>query len=297
MNFRNVFFPAHGLGSIGNFVGLIFILSLLLLLTGSCAKEEPQEMKTPRVVMRIEKPAMKPAPPVPPKEAGAEPASQEKAEPPRGVETSESPAKAEASPATKVASHPLGGDETPPLPSVAQKKPERFSERTGGRNTYKVLKGESLAMVAGRKDVYGDPLKWSGLYRLNMDHLNAAGGSSADFCDRELPEGLDLTFLTLPQLKENVSNLSEKPWIVHVISSQDMNQVVEPAVKLIRNGYHVYLAKARVKGKDWIRLRVGFFKASSDAAEAGKKIEALLNISDLWVTKTTRNELERYGAY
>jgi len=278
-------------------VGLIFLLSLLFLLTGSCAKEEPQEMKKPRVVMRIKKPVPKPAPPVSAKEAAAEPTSEEKAETTAELKTEDTPAQAEASPPTKVASHPVGRDERPPLPSVAQAKPEPASERTGGRNTYRVPKGESLALVAGRKDIYGDPLKWSSLYRLNMERLNAAGGSSGDFCDRELPEGLDLTFLTLPQVKENVNKFSEKPWIVHVISSQEMNQVVEPAIKLMQNGYHVYLAKARVKGKDWIRLRVGFFEAGSDASEAGKKIKALLNISDLWVTKTTRNELESYGAY
>jgi cell division septation protein DedD len=69
------------------------------------------------------------------------------------------------------------------------------------------------------------------------------------------------------------------------------------AANLIANGYLVYITRVKVKGRDWTRLRVGFFKDRTDADRQGKRIMAMLNLTDSWVTKVEKEELEEFGGY
>jgi hypothetical protein len=52
------------------------------------------------------------------------------------------------------------------------------------------------------------------------------------------------------------------------------------AIRLVNDGYPVYLTRAKVKGKDWMRLRVGFFKNRTEATTEAKKIMGLLKLAD-----------------
>jgi len=185
---------------------------------------------------------------------------------------------------------------------------------------YKVKKGETLFRVAGREDVYGDPMKWPSLFRLNMNLLGGIKVAEAfelewsrlfelttdrlggikvleDFQHEGLPEGLELRFITEPEAKQNLSTLDPDVWVVNIISSQDSKRIVPPAIILMKNGYRVYIANAEVKGKEWMRLRVGFFKDRPKAAAAGKEIMSILKTGDIWVTKTEKSELEEFGGY
>ena len=51
-----------------------------------------------------------------------------------------------------------------------------------------------------------------------------------------------------------------------------------------------------MKGKDWVRLRVGFFMDDREAAFLAKEIMAiLLNIKDSWAVKVRDRERRRFG--
>jgi septal ring-binding cell division protein DamX len=65
----------------------------------------------------------------------------------------------------------------------------------------------------------------------------------------------------------------------------------------MKNGYRVYISSAVVKGKEWMRLRVGFFGNRSEASAAGKKITSLLEADGAWVDRLGEQEIKEFGGY
>jgi hypothetical protein len=118
-----------------------------------------------------------------------------------------------------------------------------------------------------------------------------------DFLDRELPEGLMLKVITPDQARENLKSNANKSWSVNVLSATARVDIIPSTIRLIRSGYPVYITSAKVKGKDWMRLRVGFFKNRTEADAERKKITALLNLDNSWITKVGQKELEEFGGY
>jgi hypothetical protein len=92
--------------------------------------------------------------------------------------------------------------------------------------------------------------------------------------------------------------LGQKLWVVNVLSAQTSTSIAPSVITLIKNGYNVYIIKAKVNGKEWIRLRVGFFKDYSEAAKKGKKMMSMLNITDEpWIVKIADWEINKFGGY
>ena len=162
---------------------------------------------------------------------------------------------------------------------------------------YRVREGDTLYGIAGRKDVYDNPLKWPTLYRLNMKILEDMK-VTVDIEYERLAEGLDLKIVTPAEASENLMKLGDKRWVVNVRSALETEHVVPTAVRLMIRGYHVYLTNVTVKGKKWIRLRVGFYKDESEANEVREKIVSYMDATrDSWVTKIPKSELEKFGGY
>ncbi len=161
---------------------------------------------------------------------------------------------------------------------------------------YMAKKGENLSSIATRADVYKDSLKWPILYRLNMDRLSTVP-EAKDFPETELPEGLRLKIVSADEKKENLEKRLDNLWVVNVISDTTHKEINPTAIRLMKNGYPVYIARARVKGKDWLRLRVGFFKSRTEANIEGKKIMAMVNLTDSWVAKVEEKEFKEFGGY
>jgi hypothetical protein len=275
-----------------------FYMAGILAFFSACSKEEQKEIQTPKVVVPIEKPAQKTSPGA----LAEEEASSEFEAPSSGV--------------TETASLE---EKQPTSPSLIEKhgEPIAIKEEDG---YYKVQKGDTLYKIAGREDVYNDPLKWPSLFRLNMDSLGEIKVAKAfdvkwsslfklnpdtsdamkvleSFETEELPEGLSLKYVTKKQAKENLEKASQKTWVVNAISSQNTKSLAPPAISLMKNGYRVYISKARVKEQDWMRLRVGFFETYREAADVGKKIMSMLGENEAWVTKIAQSEMEEFGGY
>ena len=179
-----------------------------------------------------------------------------------------------------------------PETDVAEKETE-MEEMIG---FYVARKGDSLSSIAAREDVYRDPLKWPILYRLNMDILGKLQLGEG-LPDGEVPEGLRLRILSPDERRENLKRIGHNVWVVSVLSSTTDREIIPAAIKLIRNGYPVYITSVKVKAKDWMRLRVGFFKNKTDADKEGKKIMSMLNFHDSWITEVGKEELEEFGGY
>ncbi|NVM26535.1 MAG: SPOR domain-containing protein [Desulfobacterales bacterium] len=175
----------------------------------------------------------------------------------------------------------------------AREKETAVEEVTG---YYTVKKGDSLSAIAAREDVYGDSLKWPILYRLNMDELGKLKLGEI-LPDRELPEGVRLKTISPDEVRENLRTRVHNVWAVNVLSATTDGKIIPLAIKLINNGYPAYVTRAKVKGKDWMRLRVGFFRNQTEADTEGKKIMAMLKLADSWVVKVGEEERVEFGDY
>ena len=278
----------------------VFCIAVLLFFGAACSKEEQEKVQTPRVVIPITNHVRV----IPQVVLASESINNEPEETPTSV--------------TETVS--LEDEERQPdSPSLIETPEEQaiIKEEDG---YYKVQKGDSLSTVAGSEDVYGNTLMWPSLFRLNMDRLggmkvveafdlkwsslfrlntDSSNGVNVleNFEAEELPEGLNLKFMTEKDAKENLAEVALNIWVVSVISSQNMKSLVPPAITLMKNGYRVYISEARVKGQDWMRLRVGFFATHEEATEEGEKIMSMLGEDETWVTRIAQSELENYGRY
>ena len=242
---------------------------------GGCTREEPPPppVKKYKVVMPIKRPA-------PEKAKASLPGKREKV-------------KEEIKEAAEVKTASVEEKAIKPPETETMEKESAAEEVTG---YYIVKKGDSLSSIAGRDDVYGDPLKWPILYRFNMDKL-AKLQVGDGFLERELPEGVRLKIITPDEARENLKRRLNNVWVVNVLSATTKGEIIPSAIRLIRSGYPVYITCAKVKGGDWIRLRVGFFKNKTKADTEGRKIMTMLDIANSWVTKAGKRELEEFGGY
>jgi hypothetical protein len=174
------------------------------------------------------------------------------------------------------------------------KAPAKADQAEAG--VYVVKKGDTLAGLAARDEIMQDPLKWLILLRLNRDKLGDQP-VGADFAARELPPGMKLRFITPREAKEGVEKPPEPMWVVNVMSASDVGEVVPPAVILPGEGYPAYLTRAYVKGKDYLRLRVGFFPGKKEALEQGEKIKKLLGLEAFWATKVDDVEYKEVAGF
>ena len=161
---------------------------------------------------------------------------------------------------------------------------------------YLVRKGDSLSSIAARADVLKDALKWPILLRLNRDKLGE-WATGEDLPDRELPQGTELKVITAREARASLKKGTGTVWVANVLSTTTNAEIVPPAVTLVKQGYPVYIVRANVKGKEYMRLRVGFFKNRSEADEVGKKIKEQLNFQDSWSTRADKEEYEEVAGF
>jgi hypothetical protein len=166
----------------------------------------------------------------------------------------------------------------------------------GSKGLYLVNRGETLAEVSGKREVHGDRLKWPVLYRLNSESL-ASLPAADNLPDLPLRDGMKLRTVTAEEKTTNLEKRSGSVWVVNVLSAKTNAEAIPAVISLIRNGYTVYLVNARVNEKDWIRVRVGFFKTKEEAESEGKKIMEMMSFPDSWVTRLGRTEFTEFAGF
>jgi hypothetical protein len=266
-------------------VARIFTVLLLALCACSAEDSQPPQTAPPRVVQPI-----KPSTPQAekPKTAVAEekkPQAEEKTQAEKPAPPADKPG---AAPPPLAEEKKVGSEE--PAATQLQKKDK---DEPG---IYLVKKGDTLSSISGKSDVLKDPLKWPILLQLNLDKLGE-WAPGEDLPERELPQGTKIKLMTAREAKASLKKESGSPWVVNVLSTTANSEIVPPAVTLVKQGYPVYIARASVKGKDYMRLRVGFFKNKSEADEVGKKIKDMLKFKDSWSTKADKEEYEEVAGF
>ncbi|MFO7785648.1 MAG: SPOR domain-containing protein [Thermodesulfobacteriota bacterium] len=188
----------------------------------------------------------------------------------------------------------LTGLETPSrlLPGTKYEKADPVPLPDEGE--YIALPGDSLAVIAGRKDVFGDPLKWIVLYQLNRGKLE---GLVLDerLPERPVPEGTRLRYSLTEEETRRVEAASDRTWVVNVVSSITADRIDGPAVQLLEKGYPVYISRATVDAQKWMRLRVGFFNDRESAVKEGEKLQGVLQQDDSWPVRIGQEEIAEYA--
>jgi Sporulation related domain. len=89
---------------------------------------------------------------------------------------------------------------------------------------------------------------------------------------------------------------STERWAIQVFSAPDQNQAIAYKEKLTSAGFSVYTIPAIVKGKLWIRVRVGFFKSTNEAKEVSDTIQrkGLMPEGPFWIVKVSSKEKENF---
>jgi hypothetical protein len=172
---------------------------------------------------------------------------------------------------------------------------EAVEDRTKG-GYYMVQKGETLTGIAGLTEIYGDSLKWPLLLRSNLEKL-ADLGSASDLPNRILPRGIKLRILSKDEINENLKKRADRLWVVNVLSSTTTERITPNTIYLLKAGYPTYISTANIDGKDWMRLRIGFFKNREEAQDKGKRVMNKLGLKDSWVIKIKEEEFAEYGGY
>ena len=175
-------------------------------------------------------------------------------------------------------------------PDIKQVTPDKIEGQ------YIVKEGDSLTGIANKKDIYNSHLKWSILYRENRKVL-ASYKTRKDFPDTRLSSGVILKYITNDDLKKNLQGRSRDLYVVNILSSPDMEKIIPHTVKLIDNDFFTYITGIKVNGKDWYRLRVGFFPTRTDARETGQKIKEILGVSEIWAAEIQEDEFLEFGGY
>lgn len=162
---------------------------------------------------------------------------------------------------------------------------------------YRIEREEGLAHVAGQKRVYGDPLMWPSLLRLNPGVLKIAKDPSA-LPRQELPAGTELRFVTREMAEAERLKIGKRFWAVNVASLPGDELMGPLVVPLVQAAYRPYLSEVTVKRTVFRRLRVGFFSDSKEAEAAAKEIQMKLRLSERpWVQEVEQEEFERYAGF
>ena len=268
-------------------VSMMRIFMVLLFALAACSAEDQQPPQTPppKVVQPIKPPTADVEKPTATLAEEKKPQAQEKAPMEKPAVSPEKPG---IVPKPEAEDKKVASEE----PTTTQAKKKEKDEP----DFYVVKKGDSLSSIAARTDVLKDPLKWPILLRLNRDKLGdwAAG---EDLPDRDLPQGTKLKVITAREASASLKKETGTLWVVNVLSATTRAEIVPPAVTLVKWGYPVYIVRANVQGKDYMRLRVGFFKNRSETDEVGKKIKEQLNFPDAWSTKADKEEYEEVAGF
>ncbi len=279
--------------------GVMILLAGLLVITWSCSEredEQPPPQGKNRVVVAIKKAEQEAA-----EEEAVSPQPAEQQEPAVALKsegaTAAPPEEQESGAAVKEEQKPAEVAEAKAAPEEPQEQeqvPKNSEPEQPEKGFVRVMDGESLTAVAARADVYGDFLAWPKLYRLNKERLSTIRTWEGVHL-KALPSGLSLRYLPPAEGKAPSTPLNEKRWVVTVRSRQSPGNLAVPAIKLIQNGFHVYIARAIVKQKEWLRLRVGFFASKAEAVAAGEKIGEILKNKDAWIARAGKEELEKFA--
>ena len=163
-------------------------------------------------------------------------------------------------------------------------------------NIYTTKEGDTLSGISRKADIYDNPLKWPILYRDNPESLSSIKNKD-NFFNVSLPAGIKLKIFPKEDVEKNLESRAGIDYVANLISSPYLKEIAPQVTRLIDEGYFVYITSAVVDGKEWYRLRAGFYKTRAEANRAGEEIKNHLNIRDIWTAQIGNEEFHNFAGY
>ena len=161
---------------------------------------------------------------------------------------------------------------------------------------YITKQGDTLSDIAAKADIYNNPLKWPFLYRDNPEAFSQMKDKE-NFFKAGLPAGIELKIIPEEDVQKNLEDRAGYYYVANIISSPYMKEISLQVVKLIDAGYPVYITSTMIDGREWYRIRAGFYRTRSEASREGDRIKADLKIPDIWTVKIGKEEFHDFGGY
>ncbi|MBI3753902.1 MAG: SPOR domain-containing protein [Deltaproteobacteria bacterium] len=85
--------------------------------------------------------------------------------------------------------------------------------------------------------------------------------------------------------------MAYKSWAVHVASYTSKEEALAMVKQLRQDNYNAYMTEFNLKGKQWYRVRVGFYASEREAKAEGKKISDRHHMNGIWTVKPAKKEI------
>lgn len=85
--------------------------------------------------------------------------------------------------------------------------------------------------------------------------------------------------------KAGARNKSSGPWVVNLMSLNDRKVAQQQQARFSRKGVDTVIVPAKVKGKQWYRVRVVGFKTRKQAKKYADSVQTRLSLAGTWVTR------------
>ncbi|MBI4081899.1 MAG: SPOR domain-containing protein [Candidatus Lambdaproteobacteria bacterium] len=167
---------------------------------------------------------------------------------------------------------PMAEAAKPAAPAVA---PKAAVAPPSGPRSYKVREGDNLWTIASKGKLVNNPWEWRTILVQNKDKIDYAFVSETDGRWRVMVEtGEVLTVSGGPTGK--AEGPVTKKYAVQLVALLDTR--LDTAMKIVKallaEGQYAYLYRTEVNGRQWYRIRAGFFESKDAAEEKGKEIVA-----------------------
>ena len=83
-------------------------------------------------------------------------------------------------------------------------------------------------------------------------------------------------------------------WVINVLSTQDGDKALDTLNSLINLPYQVYSYQKKIKGRNWYRIRVGFFFSRKEAERVGRQLTREHGLPPPWIVKPSHSEAVKY---
>jgi len=165
---------------------------------------------------------------------------------------------------------------------------------------YQTESGDTLRKISANPRIYGDPLKWPLIYFFNQIGLRQFRTTPTGFANYPLPSNTLLAILLPDDAKIRIKTTHPLPpntWVINLYSAQDESEADALVIRLLDEKFFTYLTEKTIKGKKWVRVRVGFYSDKVAAENWGQKLIRQFKLDDFWVTRISDSEAAEFSGY
>ena len=98
---------------------------------------------------------------------------------------------------------------------------------------------------------------------------------------------------TQPKTEKKTSPVP-RLWAINALSTQDRDKLRRTMDALVQIPHTVYAYKANIKGQEWYRIRIGFFKTRQEAERVGSELAREHKLPTPWILRPKSEEIKAH---